>query len=81
MISYHIDVLSFLMSDSSELFGKNLACDRSFRLYKFPQVPNLVDDIVGHLNLKSGKIKTYKGSFTYYVITKGEGGFGMITLL
>ena len=22
-----------------------------------------------------------KGSFTYYVITKGEGGFGMITLI
>ena len=22
-----------------------------------------------------------KGSFTYYVITKGDGGFGMITLM
>ena len=24
---------------------------------------------------------TGKGSFTYYVITEGEGGFGMITLM
>ena len=34
---------------------------------------------VSHFNLKSTSYN--KGSFTYYVITKGEGGVGMITLM